>query len=96
MLDRIGTPAAVTLSGIQAAACGEGDFGQWLQDRKNRRAIPHRMETCGYVAVHNPAAQDGLWKVAGRRQVIYAKSALRLGDQIRAANAVIETMGASW
>ena len=91
MLDRIENPAAVTLTRIQGAASGDGDFGQWLQDRRNRRAIPHRMETCGYVAVHNPAAQDGLWKVAGRRQVIYAKSALPLREQIRAANALVES-----
>jgi hypothetical protein len=83
VLDRIGNPAAVMLSRIQAAAYGDGDFGEWIKDRKNRRAIPHRMEKCGYIAVHNMAAQDGLWKAGGRRQVIYARSALPLVDQIK-------------
>jgi hypothetical protein len=68
-------------------------FGEWIRDRKNRRAIPHRMETRGYVPLRNPAAGDGLWKVSGRRQVIYAKSTMPLADQVRAAEALIESMG---
>ena len=43
----------------------------WLRDRKNRRSIPHRLEKCGYVPVHNGAAKDGLWTVNGKRQAIY-------------------------
>jgi hypothetical protein len=39
------------------------------------------------------AAEDGLWKVVGRRQVIYAKSTMSLGDQVRAAEALIESRG---
>jgi hypothetical protein len=35
--------------------------------RKNRRAIPHRLEKCGYVPVHNPTADDGLWKIKVER-----------------------------
>jgi hypothetical protein len=79
------------LTRIQDAALG--DFGDWIRDRKNRRAIPHRMEKCGYVPVRNAAAEDGLWKAAGRRQVIYAKSTMSLADQIRAAQALIESIG---
>jgi hypothetical protein len=56
----------------------DGDFAVWLRDRRNARRIPHRLEACGYVAVRNDAAKDGLWKVNGRRQVIYAKSVLPL------------------
>ena len=28
-------------------------------NRKNRRAIPHRLERCGYVSVRNPESKDG-------------------------------------
>ena len=91
VLDRIGNPNAITLTRVQNAA--DGDFGEWIRDRKNRRAIPHRMETRGYVPLRNPAAGDGLWKVRGRRQVIYAKSTMPLADQVRAAEALIESMG---
>jgi hypothetical protein len=91
VLDSIGNPNAVTLTHIQGSAVG--DFGEWIKDRKNRRAIPHRMEKRGYVPVRNAAAEDGLWKAAGRRQVIYAQSTMPLADQIRAAEALIESMG---
>jgi len=57
----------------------------WLDDRRNRRAIPHRLEKCGYVPVRNPHADDGLWKIAGKRQAVYAKAALPLRDQLAAA-----------
>src|SRR5262249_38301324 len=83
LLDHIGNPKAVTLNRIQGAA--EGDFGEWIRDRKNRRAIPHRIEKCGYTPVRNPDASDGLWKIAGKRGVVYAKDNLTLRDQIAAA-----------
>ena len=58
----------------------------WITDRKNRRAIPHRLEKCGYVPVRNEAAKDGLWVLDGSRQVIYAKSELSLPDRFKAAS----------
>jgi hypothetical protein len=60
-------------------------FAHWLRDRKNRRTIPHRLERAGYVPVRNSAAKDGLWKVNGLRQVIYAQRDLPLGKQLEAA-----------
>jgi hypothetical protein len=82
-IDAIGSPAALTLA--QIAGRATGDFAEWLRDRKNARRIPHRLEDCGYVAVRNDGAKDGLWKIDGRRQVIYAKTELPLRDRIRAA-----------
>jgi hypothetical protein len=49
VLDEMQNPDATTLSRITAAATG--DIMAWLSDRKNRRAIPHRLEKCGYVPV---------------------------------------------
>ena len=63
-------------------------LAEWLADRKNRRVIPYRLEQCGYVPVRNPDAQDGLWKLAGKRQAIYAIASLGLRDQIEAARCV--------
>ena len=60
------------------------EAAEWLLERKNRRAIPHRMERCGYAAVRNPNADDGLWKLQGRRQVVYARTDLSLGAQLAA------------
>jgi hypothetical protein len=83
LLERLGSPKAVTLADIQETA--EGAFGEWIRDRKNRRAIPHRLEKCGYVPVRNDAAKDRLWKIHGRRQAVYASSELSFRDQITAA-----------
>ena len=87
VLDQLGMPAAVTLSRIKSQA--SGDFGVWINDRKNRRQIPYRLERCGYVAVRNDAAKDGLWKVHDARQAIYAKSTLSIADRCKAARRLI-------
>jgi hypothetical protein len=83
VLDDLGRPAATTLSRIQNTA--KGDFETWIKDRKNRRVIPHRLEKCGYVPVRNDDADDGLWRINDRRQVVYAKAELSLRDRIAAA-----------
>jgi hypothetical protein len=62
----------VTLAELQRKA--KSGLYEWLCDRKNRRTIPHHLEQCGYVPVRNATAEDGLFKVEGRRQVIYAKA----------------------
>jgi hypothetical protein len=54
-------------------------------ERKNRRALPHRLERCSYVPVRNPDAKDGLWKLKGERQVIYAKAALSPAEATKVA-----------
>jgi hypothetical protein len=87
VLDRLGNPDATTIATIIANA--SGDFADWLSDRRNRRVIPHRMERCGYTPVRNDVAKDGLWKLNGVRQVIYAKSDLSLRDRHRAAKLMI-------
>jgi hypothetical protein len=83
VLDEMENPDATTLSRITAAATG--DIMAWLNDRKNRRAIPHRLEKCGYVPVRNGDAKDGFWKTRGARQVVYGKSAISISDRSRAA-----------
>jgi hypothetical protein len=62
----------------------------WIKDRKNRRSIPHRMEQCGYVRVRNDTNKEGIWKVNGSRQVIYAKSILSVRDRFLAARKLAE------
>jgi hypothetical protein len=76
-------PSPAALSG--APMPKSDSFADWLQDRRNRRVIPHRFEACGYVPVRNPDADDGLWRIRGKRGVIYAKETLTLHDQIAAA-----------
>jgi hypothetical protein len=58
---------------------------EWLLDRKRRALIKHRLEDCGYFAVRNRAADDGLWSINRKRQVIYARFDLTLVQRERAA-----------
>jgi uncharacterized protein DUF5906 len=86
VLDQMGNPDATTLSRIMTYATG--DIVGWLSDIKRRRTIPHRLERCGYVQVHNDGAKDGLWVINGKRQVIYAKNSLSIRDRFAAASRV--------
>lgn len=82
-LEKLSTPAAVTLDDI--ATRSTTVFADWIRDRKNARQVPHRLEAAGYVAVRNTAAKDGLWRVHGRRQVVYARHELTTRDRLAAA-----------
>ena len=82
VLDKLQRPDAVTLRSLADAA--EAEFGEWLQNRKNSRQIPHRMEAVGYVPVRNDAANDGRWKVGGRRLVVYGRRELSIRDRLAA------------
>jgi hypothetical protein len=83
ILDKLGNPDAVTIDQISDE--GMGSLREWLRERKNRKAVNHRLENCGYRAVNNPVAKDGLWRIDERRQMVYAKVALPLGAQLKAA-----------
>lgn len=84
-LDGITWPDATTISHISGSLTCANSFAEYLRDRKNSRKIPHRLEAVGYVAVHSESAKDGLWKVGGKRQVIYAKKDMSTRDRIAAA-----------
>jgi hypothetical protein len=86
ILDELGNPPAVTLRVvIEKAMVMDYQFGLWLQDRKNRRLIPNRFEKCDYVPVRNPDRADHMWKIAGKRQVVYAWKDLSVQEQLKAA-----------
>ena len=73
IIDNLGNPDALTVAIIISKAGDVMDSGNlelWLRDRKNRRIIPHRLERCGYVAIRNDTADDGFWKISGKRQII--------------------------
>jgi hypothetical protein len=91
-IDAMGKPAATTLLRIIAAAefiPNVREFVAWIKDRKNRRLIPHRLESCGYVPVRNDGATDGLWKINGKRQAVYGRTDLPLRDRIGAARKLL-------
>jgi hypothetical protein len=85
VIDALGNPDALTLNMITKSTDIDHRLCEWLRDRKNRRAIPHRLDQCDYVAVRNTDATDGLWKIGNARQVIYAKRTLSVAKQHEAA-----------
>jgi hypothetical protein len=87
VIDELKSPDAITL--LQLIAKATGEAAEWLMNRRNRRAIPHRLERCGYVQVRNPGATDGLWKLKGARQAIYAKAVLSEQERLAAVRKVI-------
>ena len=84
-LDKLDNPDAVTLEQLRSKA--PESFLVWLDDRRNRRTIPHRLEFCGYVPVRNPdAPSHGLWQIRNAgRCAIYVKSSLPYSEQVTAA-----------
>jgi hypothetical protein len=77
-------PEVITLDMIEKEA-ENTEIGFWIKDRKNRRAIPHRLEKCGYEPVRNDDAKsDGHWKIGGKRQAVYAHTSLTIKERIEA------------
>jgi hypothetical protein len=70
-LDALDWPDTTTLESIAHRATV--DFAAWINDRRYRTQLPHRLESAGYVAVRNPETKDGRWKLNGRYQVVYAR-----------------------
>ncbi len=87
VIDALKNPDTVTALDVMIYA-SEG-FQEWLKDRRNRRLIPHRLEAVGYTPVRNNAATDGLWRLDGRRQVIYAKKELSVRDRLASATRLV-------
>jgi hypothetical protein len=84
LLEALGNPAAITLEMLTREAVGS-EILDWLKDHENRRVIGFRLEKCGYTAIRNDAAQDGLWKIGGKRQAVYARQDLAARERGAAA-----------
>lgn len=87
VIERIGSPDAVTLGEVIESAMSMQmlSFADELRDRKALRTIPHKMERVGYIAARNPDAEDGKFRIGGKRTTVYARRTLTTADQIRAA-----------
>ena len=86
-------PEAITIDRIAEVVKDTPETEIWIKDRRNRRIIPHRLEKCGYEPVRNDAALDGLWKIGGKRQAVYAHNSLSTQERIRAARRLAQTSG---
>jgi hypothetical protein len=85
VLDELGRPAAVTL--VQLVAKAQGGLDDWLLD--------HRLARCGYGAVRNNTAVDGLFKIKNRRQVVYGRADLSVRDRHSAADDLVKRLSCS-
>jgi hypothetical protein len=72
-----------------------GNRSRSVQQR-HRRAIPHKLENCGYVPVRNPDRDTGLWVVADKRQVVYAKADLSERERMAAVRRLVAGKQQSW
>jgi hypothetical protein len=90
VLDKLANPPALTVLHIidRADIMGLHGLVEELRDRKQRRAMPHKLERIGYVPVRNPDADDGLFSIGGRRQAVYAQRKLTVAEQVRAARQI--------
>jgi hypothetical protein len=74
-------PEALTIGELIGAAPSVA----WLSELKMRRRAMKCLNDCGYIAVTNPHAYEGLWTVNGKRQRIYALTALAPDARFKAA-----------
>jgi len=82
-LDELTHPDICSLETVATSKTGAAM--EWLHELRSRRALPHRMERCGYITCRNPGTEDGLWRIKGRRQVLYAKEELTPDERLKAA-----------
>ena len=87
VIDKMGNPDALTLSQVMANA---GPAADWLMEKKNFRALKHRLGRCKYVSVKNPDREDGRWKIKGSPETVYAKSSLSPQGREEAARRLSE------
>lgn len=89
VLQALSDPAAVTMREITQQAAGMPAVRRihdWFTDRKSLRQHSRIMDLVGYVAVRDPRAANGLWRVrclGGARVVVYVKKTV--ADQLTAA-----------
>ena len=88
VLDELGNSGAVTLEQVFYKA--DVKFADWLEDPKNQRAIPHRFGQCGYVSVRKEGRKDNLWRINGKRHVVYVLSGLSYREQLEAAENLVK------
>lgn len=87
-VEALGSPDALTVPQLIVKA--EDKLSSWLEDQRNARHVPHRLESAGYVAVHCDLNKQGYWRVNGRRLAVYAKHELSVQQRVAAARALAE------
>lgn len=84
-IEAMGNPAVLTVAGIKQAIPGDSPLRAMLDDVKFRKAIPKRLADCGYVAVANPEASSGRWRMGIGKTSIYGRKDLTETQRLDAA-----------
>jgi hypothetical protein len=87
VIEKLGNPDAVTTEQVRSRA--GISLLEYLRSPKYTRSVPRRFEACSYVAVDNPDAKSGLWRIGGTRQVVYAKQTLTESERVVAAKYLV-------
>lgn len=92
-------PAVFTIAELIRAAAHPDARGRFddalemLQDKRQAKALSHKLARSGYKPVLNDAdTTKGLWRVGGRRVVIYGRADLPMGDRLDAAGKLVKEM----
>jgi hypothetical protein len=89
ILEALGRPAAVTMASIAAKASIDNPaFKEWLTDRKNSKVVVHRLEAVRYTKIRNDNAEDGLWRIDGKKQAVYGRAELSVRERLSAVQAL--------
>jgi Family of unknown function (DUF5906) len=88
LLEDMGWPEAVYPSKLEVN-CNNEELRFWMKERKSRHLLGKRLDDIGYEAITNPDTQDGLWKIGGRRQTVYALKRLSRTEQLTAITRMI-------
>jgi hypothetical protein len=67
------------------------ELAAWLGDRRNRHAIPKRLDAMGYSVTRSTWSKDGWWVIDGKRQAIYTRATLKGPARLKAAQAVVRS-----
>lgn len=90
LIEKMGRPAALTLSDVRDACDAvaideDGEIFATFSQASKRKHASILLAAVGYVPVSNRAAKDGLWRVDGKRQVIYGVAKSDPGGRVSAA-----------
>jgi len=98
LIEKMGRPAALTLGDVRAAGEAvalydqDGEMLATFTHAAKRKHASLLLAAVGYVPVSNRAAKDGLWKVDGKRQVIYGLAKSTPAGRVSAALRRVEGM----
>jgi hypothetical protein len=96
-IEKLGNPDALTLDDLRRKAGNATDLAITLNDAKQRRKLPAMMGRAGYGSIANPDSKQGLWRVAGVKTMVYARSSLSRAQQFTAVRALSrEPEGRPW